>query len=266
MTREEAWSIEIDMISHFGRRHLRNGGILANIDPGGQGEGKEKRKPKESDKVTFMPKSQGVNQYDLNGEFIQKFDAVFLAVRSLVGKDATDRMRRNIAQNITNCCKDKTGSSHGFIWKFDKTFPYTPKDVNNSLKKEVFQYSLEGRFIQRFETHTEASKFLNLRSDRDIGACASGKKLRAYGFQWKSSYLGEFINPVSPKSLRQPGLRRNFNKPISSFDLMGRFVKNYPSATDATLELGISSISRALSNPKATIGGYYWRRGLYEPN
>jgi hypothetical protein len=47
---------------------------------------------------------------------------------------------------------------------------------------------------------------------------------------------------------------------------MGRFVKNYPSATDATLELGISSISRALSNPKATIGGYYWRRGLYEPN
>ena len=35
LTKKQAWDIEVDLISKFGRRHIDSGGILTNIHPGG---------------------------------------------------------------------------------------------------------------------------------------------------------------------------------------------------------------------------------------
>jgi hypothetical protein len=56
------------------------------------------------------------------------------------------------------------------------------RDTSKS-KKEVFQYSLEGNFINKYPSINEASRQLKIRND-GISACLRKKQNTAYGYQW----------------------------------------------------------------------------------
>lgn len=47
-------------------------------------------------------------QYDLNGNFIQEFNSL---------SDIKRKLNYNMT-SISNCCKNRTKKSHGYIWKF----------------------------------------------------------------------------------------------------------------------------------------------------
>ena len=50
------------------------------------------------------------NQYDMNGEFIQQWNCIMDAERFL------NKKRANVS--ICSCCKNKTKSAYGYIWKY----------------------------------------------------------------------------------------------------------------------------------------------------
>lgn len=58
---------------------------------------------------------------------------------------------------------------------------------NNPKSKKVYQYDIDGAFVQSFASSGEAARSLNKKSGSYIRACARGDCLSVYGFKW--SYL-----------------------------------------------------------------------------
>lgn len=70
----------------------------------------------EGDPFSYSPKKSGprrrvsVLQFDLNGNFIQRFESV---------NDAADHLgKRKRNSDITNCCKGNLKTAHGYIWRY----------------------------------------------------------------------------------------------------------------------------------------------------
>ena len=52
--------------------------------------------------------------------------------------------------------------------------------------KSIFQFDLQGNFIQKFKSAIEAVKFLGKGNSNNINDCARGKYKSTYGYQWRS--------------------------------------------------------------------------------
>ena len=195
-----------------------------------------------------------MDQYDLDGNFIEKFDSPGLAGASLGKylslKNGKEYNLKTLATGIGDCCRGDIKFSHGFVWKFDGTSPYIPQKPKPSWVKEVFQYSLEGVFIARFSSRLEASLSLGSPISGNIISCAQGKIRTALGFRWYSDYQGENVGPLLPRSN---------SRGVSSFDGEGNLIKSYPSIKAAKLELDGANIDAALKMPKRRCRGLYWR-------
>lgn len=64
-----------------------------------------------------------------------------------------------------------------------------------SLDKNIFQYSLDGIFIKKFENAVEATKYLGIKKicGTNLNNCALFKKQTAYGYIWRR-YYSERLN------------------------------------------------------------------------
>ena len=131
------------------------------------------------EKVNFHRK---VNQYTLEGKFIQTFNSAREAKRVLD--------KKGIA--ITGCCLGTHPTAGGFYWRY---FEGNTSDIfiepfikAEYIKKEktraIAQYSLSGDFIKSYssmvEAHRETAIYL-----RSIRECCQGKVAQAKGFIWK---------------------------------------------------------------------------------
>ena len=78
-----------------------------------------------------------VRQYDLNWNFIREYPSISEAVK----------MNKKVYGNqIRACCRGERESAGGYRWKFaDET--YLLEKYETDRDTEVFQYSLEGKFI-----------------------------------------------------------------------------------------------------------------------
>ena len=65
--------------------------------------------------------------------------------------------------------------------------------IENNKAKEVYQYSKIGKFLEKYNTITDAAKANNIKSKSHISGCCKGKRRTAGGFIWKYEYLGENI-------------------------------------------------------------------------
>lgn len=131
--------------------------------------------------------SKSVVQFNLNGKIIQIFDSISDAARFL-----GDVKHGSLIGNAAN---GKSLTAVGFKWKFyntgmdlrivlteknDETIKIGQKPPSHR-RRLIIQCDLFGRPIQRFNSITEAMKFLHIGS---ISNCLSGKEKTAYGFKW----------------------------------------------------------------------------------
>lgn len=135
---ELAFEKERELIAKWGRFGVDEGGILTNVNPGGEGHTGGQRP---------------VNQYNLFGEYIQTFSSCLEAVRAC-GKQYSSA--------IVECCKKKDGhkAAYGYFWSYadeelDLTWCFGGK------KKPVYQWDLEGNFVNRFINVNQAAIHLN---------------------------------------------------------------------------------------------------------
>lgn len=126
-------------------------------------------------------RSQGVKQYDLDGNFIQEYETITQASQS-TGVDAS---------KISLVCKGKRKTSGGYVWKYSndkhivlkRTNTYDPS--KDKMAKAVLQYDMDGNIIAEYYSINDASRKNPDMLRSAIQQNLRGKSKSAYGFVWK---------------------------------------------------------------------------------
>ena len=117
------------------------------------------------------------HQYDLQGNFIQSFESIRAAARAVTGTS-------NSEGNINKVLQGTLNTAYGYRWSCKKEQTLAPLATNyTGASKVVYQYDLQGNFIQSFRSTKEAARVLN-KSQGNISSAARGKRKTAYGFIW----------------------------------------------------------------------------------
>lgn len=83
--------------------------------------------------------------------------------------------------------KDVKCLSGGFYWSKTSELGKTKNYLNKGKAKEVFQYSLEGKFINSYPSTGKAAESLGAQNGSHIGECCRGKIKSYKGFIWRYS-------------------------------------------------------------------------------
>jgi hypothetical protein len=201
------------LIAKWGRHRYDKGGILTNIRLGGEGS-PEACRP--------------VKQYNLFGEYIQTFSSCLAAIKSC-GKENSSL--------IIGCCKKKPShkSAFGYFW----TYAEEELDLEwcfGGKKKPVYQWDLEGNYIDRHVNIRAAEQSMN----KPHGSLNSviKSKTSIWGFQWTKKFVspGKYVPKTRPLKITS----------VYQWSLDGTLLKFYKSMKDVATELNLSS--KALAN------------------
>lgn len=139
---------------------------------------------------------------------------------------------------------------------------YSPDVIKKAMKtrlsrgrltapKCVYQFTLEGKFLRKFDSLHEAALLYGVKGSDISGVCVGKRGRRSVaGYMWSFSMECGQYKPYATKC-----------KKLAQYDKDGHLIKVWDSFVDATTSLGINNISRA-ANPrskKSKAGGYYWR-------
>lgn len=119
------------------------------------------------------PRARKINQYDLEGNFIKMWDS------------STD-IQRELGvhySSIIKCCTKKRLSAKGFQWAYANDEFGTHRYVCPQ-KKPIYQFSLDGYFIKRWESIKQISRTLGI--DRGlIRDVCMGNRRHSRGYVWR---------------------------------------------------------------------------------
>lgn len=128
-----------------------------------------------------------VLQYDLNGKFLNKFKSTGEASRN-TGVDRSC---------IKACCNKQRRYAGDYYWRYEKDGYVEGDDLDlndipkKGIQKTVYQYDLNGNFIQKHSGCTEAS--LTIYGDKSkskgICDCCNGRQNIAFGYIWSYNEL-----------------------------------------------------------------------------
>lgn len=125
--------------------------------------------------------------------------------------------------------------------------------ISNNKKNPVLQYSLDGNFVQKYDSALQASEITKI-NYRTIMSNLHKKSLSAGGFQW----IFEEEEPPGKYMAKYSGDK----KPVLQLNLQNEFIKEYPSIAEAKRAVGLidnKSITICCNNPTRTAAGFYWR-------
>lgn len=121
----------------------------------------------------------------------------------------------------------------------------------------VFQFSLCGEFIKRWDSLCEIERQLGFRHS-NVGSCCYGRKISMYGYIWcfEKNYSKEVID--SKVLIYQ---KAHTPKKVAQFSLDGTLIKVWESSKQIFRELGIkdSLISVVCNGKRKHSNGYIWK-------
>lgn len=157
--------------------------------------------------------------------------------------------KKNSPEHIAKCVASRTGKS---IIQTDKEGKRKKAiiDYYNKNKKLVYQYDLDGSFIQKWDCAVTAGKELHI-AHSGITKCCKNLRKKAGNFIWsfeKNSKL-ECYNPDKK------------TKKVYQYDKQGTLLTEWSSVKEASIKTNISesTISNNLLNLSKTAGGYVWK-------
>lgn len=117
----------------------------------------------------------------------------------------------------------------------------------------VYQFSIDGYLIKKWESINEAQKSFNI-SGRGISRSLAGKGKTCYGYIWS---LRDFVEPYDPKKERVKGILRAVQK----IDSEGRIIQSYNSICEAALgdKTMQKNIQAVCSGRRNKCAGFSWR-------
>lgn len=96
------------------------------------------------------------------------------------GKTLTNETKLKQSKSNTGISRNK---GNNFASGYVRT-EQSKKNISQNLQKIIFQYNLNGEFIQEFSSVNEVKKYLNTKSTV-IFQCLKGKRENAYNYIWK---------------------------------------------------------------------------------
>lgn len=127
--------------------------------------------------------------------------------------------------------------------------------LNEYQYKPVYQYTLGGIFIKKYNSITQAALEVGCHP-ANIIACCNGKRNHSYGYQWRR----EFYKSIPPVTLR---FVDHHDIPVFSYDMQGNFIEGFEDAYEAKKMLenvhDISKIVACCDGKLPTVYGRQWR-------
>ena len=246
LTYEEACEIEKELISEYDTND-RNYGY--NVSKGGEQVIKKYGKDVHTNKTVY--------QYSFLGDYIQSFKSVVETVDYLGVENI------HASTNISSCAR-KNGnhnSAYGFIWSYEylgeKIEPYSLSEAyGKSQRIKIYQYDLNGQFIQAFESITIAANALGV-SSTSISEALDLPYRKSCEFQWRTYLNEKGIEPYMKDPNRNDNLKKKIVR-ISKNDLVATI---YDGLSDAKEDMNLSDtsgISDVLIKNRPSAYGYFW--------
>ena len=193
--------------------------------------------------ITIFKKE--VHQYDMNGQYIQSFDSITEAAN----------LTHGIRSSIRDVCNGKTLQSHGYQWRYEKFDNIEPLDFNKIRKnKPVYQYSINGQYIQSFESSQEAARILQCNA-RSIRKACSGILKQTNGYQWRYEKYDN-IESVDGKA------RSSKAKEVYQYSLDGKYIQSFDSVKEASALFGDTKLTKIPKVCRQEVNqayGFLWR-------
>lgn len=132
-----------------------------------------------------------IAQYDLDGRFKRKFKSI---------SEASELTELSYS-NIRSAVQGRHKSAGGFLWRYfsgDKSNLSIPEKISGSKdgRKEVHKYSIEGKYIDSYESVSTAAKLHGV-SFYAISKCATGINKTSAGYVWKYDKTEDEINEIA---------------------------------------------------------------------
>ena len=158
LTKEEAEAKEVELIALY---HSNDGKHGYNVENGGH-----VNKYTEEQKEQMRQRNLGKKHSE---ETKRKMSEVHkgMSTQWLTGRKASDETRQKMSQSQSR--------------------------TNNGRAKTVYQYKLDGSFVEKYDYMDLIKDALNITSTAHISQCCNGKRKKAHGFMW--SYILEDKSP-----------------------------------------------------------------------
>lgn len=128
-------------------------------------------------------------------------------------------------------------------------------------EKPVFQYSMDGKYINRYESRAKAERANNIYRGK-IKEVIGKRHLTAGGYIWSDYELTkeeiiEKVNKINSSKVS----KLQGNKKLNQYTKDNTFIKCWNTMSEASRELGVpvSSISLCCKGNYKTAGGFVWR-------
>ena len=225
-------------------------------------------------RVSGVGNEKPVNQYDMDGNFIRRFDSV---------KEAASIINTN-PNNIARNCRGVIKTTGNFSWRFADPNLYSSEDEDNtednveednveednvednteiktkkkikikenSVIKTVAQYNTDGTFIKTYISGHEAARDLKVTPGSIYGAIRNNFVCK--GFLWKYVVDGKIIDKIDEVTPH-----KKYMKQVEVFK-DGKLYKNFISIRDAAtyMNVNISKVRKFLEGKKDT-NNFEWK-------
>ncbi len=201
-------------------------------------------------KIKKIMKETGLNPTIVKiQENLTKQEALALEIKSIKHFGRLD-LGTGILTNLTDGGLGVAKSTRKSGSKISKSKLSSPI----SRSRKIIQKTLDGEIVKTWNTLAEASRAMGFRKETSIRQCLTGRCKQSAGYKW--DYGEFFIPPVLPLTTKE----------VFQYDLMGNFIKSYPSAKQAIKELnlnvcatGLRATARDEDEYKIyTTGGFKW--------
>ena len=100
-------------------------------------------------------------------------------------KDAARAVHASRGVILQELNKDVKTLCHSCYWSYEKEIGETKNYKNLGKAKVVYQYDLNGKYINRYDSIGQAARSLGLKNGSHIGECCRGKLKQYKGFVWR---------------------------------------------------------------------------------
>ena len=225
---------------------------------------KFKDQEKEIGKYIEYDGRRRVNQYDLEGNYIDTWDSI-LDISLSLGIATT---------GIIKCCQFKRKKAGNYQWRYyegniesiGKHKRMDQSGSNSPSARHVFQFDLYGELIREWGSIVEAARTYGLQASNIAKNC-NGERKHCGEFIWSfdkkpNTKLTELeINSILDGKPLLGGALNPMAKTVYQYDINGTFIKSWPCVSDASKSLKINgaNIAECAGNrSRKSAGGFRW--------
>lgn len=118
-----------------------------------------------------------IYQFDLNGNLIRKYDSITEACQSGFSRSG-----------ILGCANGRYKKSLGFIWRYEKDLKESVgkkvEPVNSIKGKYILQFTLNGQFVQKYNSCAEAARQNGIPNYKTIHKALTSDTHYSSGYKW----------------------------------------------------------------------------------